>query len=269
MNILFIGDIVGRSGREAVAAHLPRLKEKLRPDIIIANAENAAAGFGVTQKLAREFFALGIHCLTTGNHVWDQKELLGQIHQEPHLLRPLNYPEGTPGRGETVITTAAGKKVLVANLMGRLFMEALDDPFASAQKLLATHRLGHSVDAIFIDFHAEASSEKMAFGHYLDGRVSAVVGTHTHIPTADAFILPGGTAYQTDAGMSGDYDSVIGMKKDVPVAKFTRKLPTERMTPAEGEATLCGAFITTDDRTGLASSIRPIRAGGRLAPTED
>ena len=269
MHILFLGDIVGRAGRDAVTTHLPRLREKLRPDIIIANGENAAAGFGITQKLAREFFALGIHCLTTGNHVWDQRELVGQIDQEPNLLRPLNYPDGTPGRGATIVAAADGRKILILNVMARLFMETLDDPFAVTQKFLAQHRLGQSVAAIFVDFHGEASSEKMAFAHFLDGRVSAVVGTHTHIPTADAMILPGGTAYQTDAGMCGDYDSVIGMKKEVPIAKFTRKLPTDRMAPAEGEATVCGILIATDDSTGKATSIRPIRIGGKLIGTEN
>lgn len=268
MNILFLGDIVGRSGREAVIKYLPRLREKLQPDIIIANGENAAAGFGITQKLAHEFFALGIHCLTTGNHVWGQKELAGQIDREPNLLRPLNYPEGTPGRGATVVETPRGQKILILNVIGRLFMDAADDPFAVTQKFLAAHRLGQSAAAIFIDFHGEASSEKMAFAHYVDGRVSAVIGTHTHIPTADAMILPGGTAYQTDAGMCGDYDSVIGMKKEAPMVKFTRKIPTDRLTPAEGDGTLCGVFIVVDDRTGRAAAIRPVRIGGKLQGTE-
>ncbi|MGB4101872.1 MAG: TIGR00282 family metallophosphoesterase [Alphaproteobacteria bacterium] len=269
MKILFLGDVVGRAGRDAVAKHLPRLKEELRPDVIIANGENAAAGFGITQKIAHEFFARGIHCVTTGNHVWDQRELIGQIDQEPNLLRPLNCPEGTPGRGATAVTIADGRKILILNVIGRLFMDALDDPFAVTQKFLAQHRLGQSAAAIFVDFHGEASSEKMAFAHYLDGRVSAVIGTHSHIPTADAMILPGGTAYQTDAGMCGDYDSVIGMKKEVPITKFTRKLPTDRLSPAEGEATLCGVLITTDDSGGKATAIRPIRCGGKLIGTGD
>lgn len=268
MKILFLGDIVGRSGRDAVAQHLPRLRQSLQPDAIIANGENAAAGFGITQKIAHEFFALGIHCITTGNHVWDQRELLGQIDQEPNLLRPINLTAGAPGRGSTVITTAGGQKLLVINAMARLFMEPHDDPFAVTLQHLNAYRLGQSVAAIFVDFHGEASSEKMAFAHYLDGKVSAVVGTHTHVPTADALILPGGTAYQTDAGMCGDYDSVIGMKKDIPIAKFTRKLPTDRLAPADGEGTLCGVFITTNDQTGRATAIRPVRVGGRLMGTE-
>jgi len=268
VKILFLGDIVGRAGRDAVVQYLPQLQKSLNPDIVIANGENAAAGFGITQKIARELFTLGIHCITTGNHVWDQRELIGQIDQEPNLLRPLNLTEGAPGRGYSVITTAAGQKILVINAMGRLFMDAHDDPFAVTNKLLGQYRLGQTVSAIFMDFHGEASSEKMAFGHFLDGRVSAVVGTHTHVPTADAMILPGGTAYQTDAGMCGDYDSVIGMKKDVPVARFTRKLPTDRLSPADGAGTLCGVFVTTQDQTGLALSIRPVRIGGRLIGTE-
>ncbi len=268
MKILFLGDIVGRSGREAVAKHLPALRAALQPDVVIANGENAAAGFGITRAIAQEMFTLGVHCVTTGNHVWDQRELLGQIDQEPNLLRPLNLTEGAPGRGHTIITTAAGQKILILNVIGRLFMEAHDDPFGVTQKFLAAYRLGQSVAAIFVDFHAEASSEKMAFGHCLDGKVSAVVGTHTHVPTADALVLPRGTAYQTDAGMCGDYDSVIGMKKDIPIAKFTRKLPTDRLSPADGEATLCGCYIVTHDQTGLAQSIRPVRVGGKLAGTE-
>jgi metallophosphoesterase (TIGR00282 family) len=268
VKIVFLGDIVGRAGREVVATNLPKLQRSLQPDIIIANGENAAAGFGITQKIAHELFALGIHCITTGNHIWDQRELLGQINQEPNLLRPINLTEGAPGKGSTIITTAAGQKVLIINAMARLFMDAHDDPFAVTLKHLNAYRLGQSVAAIFVDFHGEASSEKMAFGHFLDGKVSAVVGTHTHVPTADAMILTGGTGYQTDAGMCGDFDSVIGMKKDIPIAKFTRKLPTDRMTPADGAGTLCGVFITTNDQSGLATSIRPIRMGGRLIGTE-
>lgn len=268
MKILFLGDIVGRSGREAVIQYLPQLQRSLQPDCIIANGENIAAGFGITQKIARELFALGIHCITTGNHVWGQRELVGQIDQEPNLLRPLNFPEGTPGRGYTLLTTAAGQKILIIQAIGRVFMDSNDDPFAVTARLLAQHKLGQSVGAIFVDFHGEASSEKMAFAHFLDGKVSAVVGTHTHIPTADAMILPGGTAYQTDAGMCGDYDSIIGMKKEVPIAKFTRKLPTDRMTPADGPGTVCGVLVTTHEQTGLATAIRPVRIGALLAGTE-
>ncbi|MBI1208117.1 MAG: TIGR00282 family metallophosphoesterase [Azospirillum sp.] len=265
MRLVFLGDIVGRSGREAVIAHLPRLKATLDPDLIVANGENAAGGFGITDKIAQDFYQAGVDCLTTGNHVWDQKELVGTIDRDPRLLRPLNFPDGTPGRGATLLGIRGGRKVLVANVMARLFMDALDDPFAAIDRVLRSYRLGGGVDAILIDFHGEATSEKMAMGHFLDGRVSGVVGTHSHVPTADAQILPGGTAYQSDAGMCGDYDSVIGMKKESSVARFVRKLPTERMTPADKEATVCGIFLETDDRSGLARRIDPIRLGGRLA----
>lgn len=259
---------MGRSGRDGLATHLPSIKERLKPDVVIANVENSAAGFGVTLKMAQDFYALGLDCLTTGNHVWGQKELVSTIDREPRLLRPLNYPEGTPGRGFYIHTLPDRRKILIVNVMARLFMEpVLDDPFVVAEKLMSQHRLGQSVQAIFVDFHGEASSEKMAFGHVFDGRISAMVGTHTHIPTADEQILPKGTAYMTDSGMCGDYDSVIGMKKELAIWKFTRKIPGERLSPAEGDATVCGSFIITNDATGLAQSIEPIRIGGRLKPT--
>lgn len=264
MRVLFLGDVVGRSGREAVIRHLPRLRETLDPDLVVVNGENAAGGYGIQDKIAREFYEAGVDCLTTGNHVWDQKELVATIDRDPRLLRPLNYPEGTPGRGAVMLTTRAGRKVLVICLLARLFMDALDEPFNAVDRFLRAYRLGGGVDAIILDFHGEATSEKMAMGHFLDGRVSLVVGTHSHIPTADHQILPGGTAYLTDAGMCGDYDSVIGMKKELSVARFVRRLPTEKMTPAEGEATVCGVFVDTDDRTGLARRIEPVRIGGRL-----
>ncbi|MDZ4737754.1 MAG: TIGR00282 family metallophosphoesterase [Rhodospirillaceae bacterium] len=266
MRILFLGDLVGRSGREVVLEHLPRLRETLAIDFVIVNGENAAGGFGITDKICRELYDVGTDVVTTGNHVWDQRETVGFIGQDPRLLRPQNFPAGTPGQGSGVFATRANKKVLVVNLMGRLFMDPLDDPFAVGEKVLASHRLAGSVDAIFIDFHAEATSEKMAFAHMVDGRVSMVVGTHTHVPTADQQILPGGTAYMSDAGMCGDYDSVIGMEKAVPIARFVRKLPTDRLSPANGPATLCGVFLETDDKTGLALRVEPIRVAGRLAP---
>ena len=265
MNLLFLGDLVGRAGRDVVVENLPKLRQQLAIDFVVATVENAAGGFGITQKLAAELMANGVDCATTGNHVWDQKETIGFIGNEARLLRPLNFPAGTPGRGAHVYQTQRGKKVLVANLMGRLFMDPLDDPFAAAEALLKTYRLGGNVDAILFDFHGEATSEKMAFGHFVDGRASFVVGTHTHVPTADHMILEKGTAYQTDAGMCGDYDSVIGMEKNVPVQRFTRKLPTERLSPANGAGTLCGALVEVDDKTGLARRIDPIRVGGKLA----
>ena len=269
MKILFFGDVVGRSGRDGLAQYLPALRETLKPDAIIVNAENAAAGSGVTTKIAEELFALGITCLTTGNHAWGQRELMISIDREPRILRPLNYPAQTPGQGFYLHTLAGGRKLLVVNVMARLFMEpVLDDPFAAMEKLLAAHKLGGNTQ-IFVDFHGEATSEKMAFGHVFDGRVSAVIGTHTHIPTADEQILPKGTAYMTDAGMCGDYDSIVGMKKNVAIWRFTRKTPApEKKTPADGAASLCGALVTTQDATGLAVSIEPIRIGGKLRETE-
>ena len=266
MRLLFLGDVVGRAGRDAVLRHLPELRERLAPDLVVVNGENAAAGFGITAKIAEEFLAAGIDCLTTGNHIWDQKELVTVIDRLPRLLRPLNYPEGTPGQGAALITLADGRRALVVCLIARLFMDMVDDPFAAIERLLKEHRLGAgATDAIFVDFHGEATSEKMAMGHFLDGRVSAVVGTHSHIPTADTWILPGGTAYQTDAGMCGDYNSVIGMRKELSVARFVKRMPTERLAPADGEATVCGTFIETDDQTGLARRVEQIRLGGRLS----
>jgi len=263
MRILFCGDLVGRSGREIVLQHLPELRRSLRLDFVVVNGENAAGGFGITRKICDELFAAGADVVSGGNHSWDQKEALGFIDAEPRLLRPMNYPPGTPGRGAGVFS-AGGRKVLVLNVMGRVFMDPLDDPFRALEQELGRHRLGATVDAILVDVHAEASSEKMALGHALDGRVSLVVGTHTHVPTADAQILPGGTAYQTDAGMCGDYDSVIGMDKRVPLERFTRKLPTDRMSAAQGPGTLCAVFLETDDKTGLAKRIEPLRLGARL-----
>ncbi len=266
MRLLFLGDVVGRSGRSAVVEQMPRLRSRLALDAVIVNGENAAHGFGITAKLAQEFYDAGVDCLTTGNHVWDQRELIGQIDADPRLLRPANFPAGTPGRGATLITVAGDRRILVINLMARLFMDALDDPFARIEALLADLVMPRDADAVVVDFHGEATSEKMAMGHLLDGRVTLVVGTHSHVPTADAMILPGGTAYQTDAGMCGDYDSVIGMKKQPAVQRFVTKMPGERMTPAEGPATLCGLVVETDPATGLARRVEPLRLGGRLAP---
>lgn len=267
MRILFFGDVMGRSGREGLAKHLPDLKTHLKPDVIVVNAENAAAGFGLTTGIAKDLYALGIHCLTTGNHVWDQRELLLSINDDPRIVRPLNYPEGTPGRGSYLHILPDGRKILIVNVMARLFMEpSLDDPFVATDKLLNAHKLGANLQAVLVDFHGEATSEKMAFSHFFDGRASLIVGTHTHVPTADDRILPQGTAAISDVGMCGDYDSVIGVKKELSVWRFTRKIPGERMMPAEGEATVCGVFVVTDDATGKAQSIAPVRVGGLLRP---
>lgn len=266
MRILFVGDVMGRAGRAAVAEHLPALRRDLKCDFVVVNGENSAHGAGITGKICEELFDAGADAITGGNHSWDQREALSFIEREPRLLRPANFPDGTPGRGVGVFEGKRGTKVLVLNLMGRLFMDPLDDPFAILDRELAKHRLGHTVNAAILDFHAEATSEKMAMGHYVDGRVSLCVGTHTHVPTSDLMVLDGGTAYQSDAGMTGDYNSVIGMEKAAPIARFTRKLPTERLTPADGEATLCGVFFETDHRTGKATRVEPVRVGGRLAP---
>jgi metallophosphoesterase (TIGR00282 family) len=267
LRILFLGDVVGRAGRDALTGELPGLRARLRADLVVVNAENASHGFGVSPDMVRAFLAAGADVLTLGNHTWDRKEIVGFIDGEPRLIRPLNYPPGTPGRGATVVDVPGGRRALVMNVMGRLFMEPLDDPFRGAQAELARHTLGAggSVQAILVDIHAEATSEKMSFAHSFDGRVSLVVGTHTHVPSADGRILENGTAYQTDAGMCGDYDSVIGMQKGAAALRFWKKVPGEKLAPAEGPASLAGVFVETDDATGLALRIAPLRLGGLLA----
>jgi 2',3'-cyclic-nucleotide 2'-phosphodiesterase len=267
MRILFLGDVVGRTGREAVAAWLPKLREMLRVDMAVVNAENASHGFGLAPEMAREIFAAGADAITLGNHAWDRKELIPYINDTPCLVRPLNFPPGTPGAGSAVVSLRDGRKALVINAMGRLFMDPLDCPFRATAVELSRHRLGGTVAAVLIDFHGEASSEKMAFAHSFDGQASLIVGTHTHCPSADHVVLPGGTAFQSDAGMCGDYDSVIGMEKEMSAARFWRKLPGERLHPANGESTVCGVFVETDDTTGLALRIQPVRQGGRLSQT--
>ncbi|HEY1637684.1 MAG TPA: TIGR00282 family metallophosphoesterase [Rhizomicrobium sp.] len=263
MRILFIGDIIGRPGREVVNAQVPVLKETLRLDFVVANGENAAGGFGLTRAIANEFFASGVDCITTGNHWADQKEILSFIGDEDRILRPRNLPPGAPGRGANLYQARNGQHVLVINPLGRVFMEPQDDPFAAVDAELSACPLGEGADAIVVDMHAEATSEKMAMGHFCDGRATMVVGTHSHVPTGDAQILPGGTAYQTDAGACADYDSVIGMEKFEPLQRYTRKMPTNRFSPATGPATLCGVFVETDAK-GLAARIEPVRSGGRL-----
>jgi metallophosphoesterase (TIGR00282 family) len=265
MRILFLGDIVGRSGRDALTNGLPGLKAKLRADLVIVNGENASHGFGLAPDMARAFLAAGADVITLGNHAWDRKEIIPYLETEPRVIRPANFPPGTPGRGAVVVDVPGNRRALVMNVMGRLFMDALDDPFRAVQAEIQKHRLGSTIHAAVIDVHAEASSEKAAFGHSFDGLVSLVVGTHTHTPTADHQILPGGTAYQTDAGMCGDYDSVIGMQKGGAALRFWRKMPGEKLAPAEGEATLCGLFVETNDATGLAKRVEPLRLGGRLS----
>lgn len=264
MRILMIGDVVGKSGRDAVAKYVPELRQSMALDFVVINGENAAHGFGITDKICASLYECGADVITTGNHVWDNRPIMNYIDSDPKLLRPINFPEGTPGAGCGVFDAANGKKVLVINAMGRLFMDPLDDPFASLEKALSKYILGSNVAAILIDFHAEATSEKQSVGHIFDGRVSVVVGTHTHVPTADHRVLSGGTAYQTDLGMTGDFDSVIGMQKKAATARFITKLPQARLEPADNEGTLCGLFVETDDQTGLAKAVAPVRLGGRL-----
>jgi len=266
MRILFLGDVVGRSGRDAVAAALPKLRAALAVDLAVVNAENASHGFGLAPDMAQKLFEAGADVLTLGNHAWDRREIVPFISEQPRLIRPLNFPPGTPGSGSVVVEVPGGRRALVLNAMGRLFLDPLDCPFRGSAELLAKHRLGGTVAAIVADFHAEASSEKMAYAHSFDGQVSLIVGTHTHCPTADHQILQGGTAFISDVGMCGDYDSVIGMAKENAAARFWHKMPGERLHPATGEASVCGVFVETDDATGLARRIEPVRTGGRLSP---
>lgn len=264
MRLLFIGDVIGRAGRNAISEHVPVLRTKLKLDFVVANGENAAGGFGLTEHIAHDFLNAGVDCVTLGNHSFDQREALVFIERAPHVLRPINYPPGTPGKGAWLYETKAGARVLVVSVLGRVFMDAMDDPFAALERELSACPLGQAADAIVVDLHAEASSEKQALGNFVDGRVSLAVGTHTHVPTADWRILPHGTAFQSDAGMTGDYDSVIGMDKDEPIRRFIRKTPGSRFEPADGPATLCGLFVETG-ADGLAKRVEPVRVGGLLA----
>ncbi len=264
MRILFIGDIVGRSGRTIVAERLPGLIAEWKLDLVVINGENAAGGFGITETIYNELLDVGADCVTLGNHSWDQREALVFIERAPRLVRPVNYPKGTPGRGAALVDTKHGKRALVINAMGRIFMDPLDDPFAAVERELAACALGKDADAVIIDMHAEATSEKQAMGFFVDGRASLVVGTHTHSPTADHRILPGRTAFVSDVGMTGDFDSVIGMNKEEPLARFLRKVPGGKFEPAQGPATLCGLAVETDDATGLATHVGAVRLGGIL-----
>jgi metallophosphoesterase (TIGR00282 family) len=266
VKLLFLGDIVGRAGREAVTAQVPRLRDQLGLDFVVANGENAAHGFGISPKICEELFDAGVDVITGGNHSWDRSEILAFIDEEPRLLRPANYPAGTPGRGVGVFETAQGRRVLIVNVMCRLFMETLDNPFDALERALPAGAPAESgFDCVLVDMHGEATSEKYGIGHFCDGRASLVVGTHTHVPTADAHVLAHGTGYQTDAGMCGDYDSVIGMQKEISLDRFLNRLPKPRMAPAEGTATVCGTVVETDPATGLARRVQPVRIGGCLA----
>ena len=252
MRLLFVGDIVGKPGRRALRNLLPRLVDRHRADYIVVNVENAAGGFGITPEVLRELDGLPIDVFTTGNHVWDKKEAIGIFDQVPNLLRPANYPEGNAGKGLHVGETAAGIPVAVVNLEGMVFMANLDSPFRVADRLL--QQLGSEIKVVFVDFHAEATSEKQAMGFYLDGRVSAVVGTHTHVPTADERVLPEGTAFLTDAGMTGPYESVIGMRADKVLKRFLLQTPSS-FEVAKRDVRLAGAVIDIDEATGQARSI--------------
>ena len=268
MRILFIGDIVGRSGRAVLLERLPPLVRDWKLDFVAVNGENAAGGFGITEAIYRDFIDAGADVITGGNHSWDQKEALVFIERAPKLIRPINYPAGTPGRGVALIEAKNGAQVLIVNAMGRIFMDPLDDPFAAVERELAACPLKQAADAVIVDVHAEATSEKQAMGHFCDGRASLVVGTHTHVPTADHQILPRGTAFVSDVGMTGDYDSIIGMDKDEPLIRFLRRIPGARFEPALGEATLCALAVETDDATGFARRVAAVRLGGRLEQTQ-
>jgi 2',3'-cyclic-nucleotide 2'-phosphodiesterase len=264
MRILFIGDVVGRSGRNVVTDRLPRLIADWKLDFVALNGENAAGGFGITESIYQELIDAGVDVITGGNHSWDQREALVFIERAPKLIRPINFPVGTPGRGMALAETKSGARVLVLNAMGRIFMDPLDDPFAAIERELSACPLKGAADAIIVDLHAEATSEKQAFAYFCDGRASLVVGTHTHAPTADHRILPGGTAFMSDVGMTGDYESVIGMNKEEPLGRFLRRIPQAKFEPASGPATLCAVAVETDDATGLARCVAPVRLGGKL-----
>ena len=264
MRILFIGDVVGRSGRTIVMERLPGLVAEWKLDLVVINGENAAGGFGITETIYHEFLDAGADAITLGNHAFDQREALVFIERTPRLIRPLNYPKGTPGRGAALVDTKNGKRALVINAMGRIFMDPLDDPFAAVERELAACALGKDADAVILDMHCEATSEKQSMGFFIDGRASLMVGTHTHAPTADHRIMPGRTAFVSDVGMTGDFESCIGMNKDEPLNRFLRKLPGSKFEPANGPATLCGIAVETDDTTGLASKVGAVRLGGIL-----
>ena len=267
MKILFLGDVMGRAGRQAVVDHLPRLRKDWRLDFVVVNGENATGGMGLSGAHAKVLLDAGADVLTLGDHAFDQKDMLSLAATEPRIIRPLNFSKAAPGVGARVFTATNGRKVLVAQALGQVFMKRpFDDPFSALDAVMRQYPMGGAVQASLIDIHCEATSEKMAVGHFCDGRASIVVGTHTHVPTADAMILHGGTAYQTDAGMCGDYNSVIGMDKVEPLRRFITGMPKERFTPAASEATLSGLYVETDDRTGKATRVEMVRQGGRLAP---
>jgi len=261
MKIVFIGDVVGKEARQKFIELIPNINNEYEPDALIVNAENAAAGFGLTKKIAIQLIDAGVDAITLGNHAWDQKEMLSYIEECPKIIRALNYPNGVPGKGYYELRLPNDKKILIIQIMLRLFMGlSLDDPFSVTKDFLQKEKLGSTCNAIFIDMHGEATSEKNAFGHFFDSKVSAILGTHTHVPTSDARILDGGTAYQTDVGMTGDYNSVIGMDKDNPIHGFVKGYRSDgRFFPASDKITVCGTFVETDDSTGLSLKIVPFQ----------
>ncbi|NDV00698.1 TIGR00282 family metallophosphoesterase [Pseudoroseicyclus tamaricis] len=268
MRILFLGDVMGRAGRAAVAERLPKLRDDWRLDFVVVNGENASSGHGLNGAHAKGLFEAGADVVTLGDHAFDQKDMLQVCEQDGRILRPINFAKGAPGRGAKVFSARGGQKVLVAQVLGQVFMSrTYDDPFSAIEPVLKAHPMGGLVQASLVDMHCEATSEKMAMGHFCDGRASIVVGTHTHVPTADAMILPSGTAYLSDAGMCGDYNSVIGMEKAEPLRRFITGMAKERFSPALGEATICGLYVETDDRSGKATRAVPVRQGGRLEAT--
>ena len=265
MRLLFLGDVMGRAGRRAVQEHLPGLREDWRLDFVVVNGENATAGMGLSGDHAKVLLEAGADCLTLGDHAFDQKDMLRFIETEPRIIRPMNFAKGAPGKGFRLFSARGGKKVLVTQVLGQVFMKRpFDDPFSALEPVLKAHPPGGQAAAVIVDVHCEATSEKMALGHFCDRRASLVVGTHTHVPTADAQVLPGGTAYLSDAGMCGDYNSVIGMEKAEPMRRFLTGMPKARFTPALGDATLSGVFVKTNDKTGFAESVSMVRIGGRL-----
>jgi metallophosphoesterase (TIGR00282 family) len=264
MRLLFIGDIVGKAGRRVVADLLPGLRERWALDCVIINAENSAGGFGITENILEDLIDAGADAVTLGNHAFDQKDALVFINRQPRLIRPLNFPKGTPGRGAALVRLKSGADVLVVNAMGRVFMTELDCPFRAIDNELTACSLKQGADAILIDFHAEATSEKQALGLFVDGRASVVVGTHTHTPTSDERVLPAGTAYMSDTGMTGDYNSVLGMDSEEPLNRFLTRIPRERFEPSNGPGTLSGLAVEIDDKTGLAAWARGVRIGGVL-----
>jgi len=267
MRLLYLGDVMGRAGRQAVSETLPRLRADWAVDFVVVNGENATSGAGLSKAHAEALLTAGADVVTLGDHAFDQRDMMQFIEAEPRILRPLNFAKAAPGKGARVFSAPGGRKVLVAQVLGQVFMKRpFDDPFSAVDAVLRAQPLGASVAASIVDMHCEATSEKMAMGHWCDGRASVVVGSHTHVPTADAMILPGGTAYLTDAGMCGDYDSVIGMQKEEPLRRFITGMAKGRFTPALGEATISGLFVETDDRSGKATRVEMIRSGGRLKP---